>query len=210
MISYYRRRLWLLVLLAAMAVSCLAQAEPVSTRLEPITALGTRTEKAPSQVSRSIDVVGQEQIAHQQSTNLGQIVNRLPNVSLSNGPRPVAQQIRIRGLTGQHVLLLVDGIRQDFDVGHMGTGFISPGLIESVEVERGPGGVMWGSGALGGVVSVNTKEAADLLKEDQDIGALLSGGYQSASKGWETRGAVYGRLGDDFDALLQFDRRSNE
>lgn len=217
MVWNYRRRLWLLVLLTAVPLVAAAQADPEvepeaesTLRLQPITVLGTRTAKTPDEIPRSIDVVGRAQIEQEQAANLGQIVAPLPNVSLTNGPRPVAQQIRIRGLTGQHVLLLVDGVRQDFDVGHMGTGFISPGLIESVAIERGPGGVMWGSGALGGVISVNTKEAEDLLADDQDFGALVFGGYQSATDGWATRGAVYGHLGDNLDALLQFGRRSNE
>src|SRR5699024_8728549 len=98
---------------------------------------------------------------------------------------------------------------QDYDVGHMGTGFVSPGMIESVEVERGPGGVMWGSGALGGVVSVNTRDATDLLKDEQNVGAMLFGGYQSATEGWDTRGAVYGHLAEDVDAMLQFGHRSD-
>src|SRR5699024_6084069 len=67
-----------------------------------------------------------------------------------------------------------------------------------------------GSGALGGVVSVRTKDAADLLAEDENLGARVHAGYASASRGWLTGGAVYGHLNAQVDALLQYDRRSNE
>lgn len=214
MIRQYGRHVWLTILMAALPQACLAQAEAsVETRpvqLETITILGTRIAKDPDQVSRSIDVIEQDQIAHEQSSTLGEIVDVLPNVNIMGGPRPAAQQIRIRGLTGQHILLVIDGIRQDFDVGHMGTGFIAPGLIESVQVQRGPAAVFWGGGAIGGVVSVNTKEAADLLAEGQDIGARLHAGYQSVSEGWATRGAVYGHLGNHVDALVQIGHSDHE
>lgn len=215
MVWNYRRRLWLLVLLVVVPISGMAQAASESDadstlQLKPITVLGTRTAKTPDAVPRSIDVVGRAQIALEQGTNLGAIVDVLPNVSLVGSPRPVGETINIRGLSGKRILLLVDGIELNNTMGHIGGSFVAPGLIESVEVERGPASVLWGSGALGGVVSVNTKEANDLLAEGQDVGARLHGGYQSASDGWITRAAVYGHLGDNVDALVQIGRASHE
>lgn len=201
---------WLVSLIAVTPLVCLAAPAPDSVQLDTITVLGTRTAKAPDEVPRSIDVIEQEQIASEQSTDLGAIVDVLPNVSLNGSPRPVGETISIRGLSGKRILLLVDGIKLNNSIGHIGGSFISPGLIESVEVERGPASVLWGSGALGGVVSVDTKAAADLLEDDQDIGARLHGGFQSASDGWITSGAVYGHLGDSVDALVQLGRASHE
>lgn len=210
MIRQYGRRAWLTILMAIMPLACLAQAAPETLQLETITILGTRTKKAPDKVPRSIDVIERDQIARQQSTDLGAVVDMLPNVSLAGSPRPFGETISIRGLSGDRILLLVDGIELNNSIGHIGGSFISPGLIESVEVERGPASVLWGSGALGGVVSVDTKDAADLLADGQAIGARLHTGYQSATDGWIIRGAVYGRLGDNIDALVQLGRASHE
>lgn len=210
MIRRYGRHAWLAILITTLPQVCTAQAEtqiesrPV--RLETITILGTRTEKSPDQVPRSIDVIEQDQIAHEQSTDLGGIVDVLPNVSLNGSPRSMGETISIRGISGKRILLLIDGIEQDYGAGHVSGGFIPPGLIKSVEVERGPASVLWGSGALGGVVSIETKDATDLLADGQDIGARLHGGYQSATDGWITGGAAYGRLGDSVDALFHLGR----
>ncbi|HLQ86005.1 MAG TPA: TonB-dependent hemoglobin/transferrin/lactoferrin family receptor [Salinisphaeraceae bacterium] len=198
--------------MAAMPFTAVAgdAAQPGLLRLEPLTVLGTRTQQTTASVSRSIDVIGTQQIARQQSADLGEIVDGLANVSLTGSPRSVGEGISIRGLSGDRLLVLVDGVRQDFPSGHLTQTFIDPELIETVEVERGPASVLWGSGALGGVVSVRTKDAADLLADDEDFGARAHVGYESAGQGWLTGGAVYGRLNDHVDALFQYDRRSNE
>lgn len=210
MIRYCTRHTWVALLLAAVPLAGLAEAPLTIAQLETITILGTRTEKSPDAVPRSIGVIEQQQIARQQDADLGAVVDDLANVSLAGGPRAVGETIRIRGLSKQRILLLIDGVEQSYSVGHLAGGFIAPGLIESVEVERGPTSVLWGSGAIGGVVAVDTKDAADLLAQGRDVGARVHSGYASASAGWVTSASVYGHLGDNIDGLVRIGRRSNE
>src|SRR5699024_5252255 len=195
---------------AAMPLASLAGDTTEPLQLDTITALGARTAQAADRVARAIDVVDQGQVDHQQGARPRAPVDRVPHLSLTGPARPIGEGVRIRGLSGDRILLLVDGVRQDFASGHLAQTFIDPGLIETVEVERGPASVLWGGGALGGVVSVRTKDAADLLADDEDFGARAHVGYESAGQGWLTGGAVYGRLNDHVDALFQYDRRSNE
>jgi hemoglobin/transferrin/lactoferrin receptor protein len=69
----------------------------------------------------------------------------------------------IRGMTGQQVLILVDGIRLNNSVFRFGANqyfnTIDPGMVDHLEVVRGGGGVLWGSGAHGGVINVVTRSA---------------------------------------------------
>ncbi|MFO0508136.1 MAG: TonB-dependent receptor plug domain-containing protein, partial [bacterium] len=64
----------------------------------------------------------------------------------------------IRGLVGNQVLLVVDGIRLNNATYRYGPNqylsTIDPGLIDRIEVNRGSGSVLYGSDALGGVVHV--------------------------------------------------------
>jgi iron complex outermembrane receptor protein/hemoglobin/transferrin/lactoferrin receptor protein len=66
----------------------------------------------------------------------------------------------LRGLVGQHVLLLVDGVRINNATVRAGPSpslnTVDPFWVEQIEVVRGPGSVLYGSDAVGGVVNVLT------------------------------------------------------
>lgn len=68
----------------------------------------------------------------------------------------------IRGLIGNQVLVLVDGIRLNNATYRFGpnqyAATIDPFLLDRVEVVRGPGSVMFGSDAIGGVVNLVTRQ----------------------------------------------------
>ncbi len=69
----------------------------------------------------------------------------------------------VRGLTGQQVLILVDGIRLNNSITRRGPNqyfnTIDPGMVDHIEVVRGQGSVLWGSDAIGGVINVVTRGA---------------------------------------------------
>ena len=69
----------------------------------------------------------------------------------------------VRGLTGQQVLILVDGIRLNNSVTRRGPNqyfnTIDPGMVEQIEVLRGQGSVLWGADAIGGAINVVTRSA---------------------------------------------------
>ncbi len=64
----------------------------------------------------------------------------------------------IRGLVGNQILLVVDGIRLNNATYRYGPNqylsTIDPGIFDRIEVNRGSGSVLYGSDALGGVVQV--------------------------------------------------------
>lgn len=66
----------------------------------------------------------------------------------------------VRGVTGQQVLILVDGIRLNNSIFRFGPnqylGTIDPGMVDHIEVLRGQGSVLWGSDAIGGAINVET------------------------------------------------------
>ncbi len=72
----------------------------------------------------------------------------------------------IRGLTGQQILVLVDGIRMNTSILRPGpnqyAATIDPGTIERIEVIRGSESALWGSDAIGGVINVVTRSADPL------------------------------------------------
>nr|MBP3725074.1 TonB-dependent receptor [Campylobacter sp.] len=63
-------------------------------------------------------------------------------------------------------------------------------LLKKAEVVKGASSILHGSGAIGGVISMETKSAKDYLHDGKEIGAMLGGRIESNNmKG--IRGAVY-------------------
>ncbi len=100
----------------------------------------------------------------------------------------------IRGLTGQRVLVMTDGVRQEEQqFGDDHTVDIGAFNVDKMEIVRGPASVLYGSDALGGVINIirskapTAKDGAPLLggtistnsfsNNKQDAGALSLFGY---------------------------------
>lgn len=79
----------------------------------------------------------------------------------------------LRGLKKESIVLQVDGVRLNSaqPQGALAS-FASLGLLDSIEVVKGPGSVLHGSGALGGAVNLRTPDAA--FSEQPTIGGRIS------------------------------------
>lgn len=153
----------------------------------------TRIDTALDDVNRPVAVIDQDTINTMQAQSVAQVLRYEPNVTVFGGPRAGQQSVNIRGFTDEKVLQTVDGVRQDFNSGHRPRYYLDPALLKSVEVLKGPTSSLWGSGALGGVVAQTTVSARDLLKPNQNLGGLLSSGYNFNNNQTTTTAALAGR-----------------
>jgi hemoglobin/transferrin/lactoferrin receptor protein len=179
------------MMMAALSASdALAQATPPGPAdqaqvpvapLDPITVTGTRTERNLYEVPGSASSVTRQTIDQRQPQRLDDLLRDLPGVEISGGPRPGAGQPNVRGLEGERVLIRLDGARQDFQSGHKGRIFLDPDLIKQIDVIRGPNSVLYGSGALGGVINITTRDASDFLRPGEKAGYRLKTGFQSVN-----------------------------
>ncbi|MFD2159467.1 TonB-dependent hemoglobin/transferrin/lactoferrin family receptor [Rubritalea tangerina] len=98
----------------------------------------------------------------------------------------------IRGVGGNRVLMLVDGIRQpeqfvstSFDqsegsAGGAGRDYYDPMMFEVTEILKGSASALYGSDAMAGVVSFRTPDPEDfLIHTDRDFAGLVQGQYFS-------------------------------
>ena len=123
--------------------------------------------RIPTIVSESlsaISVITREDIERYQASDLYDLMSRLPGVSmLRNGARGSATSLSIRGNQGDHSLFLVDGVRiGSATLGSATLGLINTNSIERIEVVRGPKSNLYGADAIGGVVNIITRDAADM------------------------------------------------
>ena len=113
----------------------------------------------------------------------------------------------IRGLTGQQIVVLIDGIRTNTSILRAGpnqyAATVDPGMIERIEVIRGANSVLWGSDAMGGVINIVTR-GADSTRGDYGGGSIreifgtadMSSCTRGMGEGWREVGRNSGRGGD--------------
>lgn len=170
------------------------QAEPVQTATEPPSPTSAY---APgdllSNQGTSTTVVSGDDLRAQQARVPGEALRSLPGVLINRtGPYSGVTQMRIRGAEGRHTTVLIDGIEAnnpgdgEFDFSNL----VGSEEIESIEILRGPQSGLYGSGAIGGVVSIRTKSGKGPLTlttraetgsySTKDAAAVLSAGGDKA------------------------------
>jgi outer membrane receptor protein involved in Fe transport len=88
---------------------------------------------------------------------------------------------------------------------HQGRIQIEPEFIKSIELEAGAGAATNGMGVLGGEVYFTTKDAFDMLRRGQDVGALFKGVYRfSGDNAYKGVASVYGKLSGNIGLLGAF------
>lgn len=162
------------------------QEEPIV--LDPIVVSGGK-EKVLSDTPQSVSVLNQDELDRKQPTTVGDALTDLPGVKSSGSDRVLGEAFNIRGF-GQdnsggegRLILQVDGAKKYYQQYRMGGLFTDPELYKRVEVLRGPASsTLHGSGALAGVVTLETKDASDFLKDDDQFALrqkleMTSNGY---------------------------------
>ncbi|MEO1109305.1 MAG: TonB-dependent receptor plug domain-containing protein [Pseudomonadota bacterium] len=133
--------------------------------------LGESKREIQTDTAVPITNIDQEEINDRQANTVAELIDTVPGVTLVNGSTPQGSGINIRGFgangtfgTDQKVLILVDGAttgaEELYRIGNQL--FTDPQLYKSVSVIRGTvGSFEFGSGVVGGVVQLETKDASD-------------------------------------------------
>ena len=160
-------------------------AAPVQS-LDTLTVAASKTEERAIDALAPVSVVTLEQIQGLQPNRLSDIFYNVPGVSFQERGDDPSTVINIRGLQDfGRVAVVVDGARQNYQrTGHNANGsfFLDPELVGGVDVVRGPTANIYGSGAIGGVVSFRTKDINDVVRPGERWGVDMtgSGGTNSA------------------------------
>ncbi len=137
-----------------------------------------RREQSVVDTMAGASVVTRSQINQQQPNSIADMLQNVPGVASEVTPNDPGQSINIRGMQDfGRVNVLVDGARQDYQIsGHNanGTFYLDPQFVGQADVVPGPVSNIYGSGAIGGVVSFRTLGIDDVLKPGRDIMACSS------------------------------------
>ncbi len=193
-----------------------------ATEVSPVSVIATRSEKAAEDVPASVSVITADQIDEQLAGDIKDLVRYEPGVIVRTSParfgaalgtagRDGNSGFNIRGLDGNRVLILVDGVRTpdafSFGAQSVGRGdFSDLELIKRVEILRGPGSALYGSDGVAGVVSFATRDPADFLRNGRNFGLQGKAQYSSADEGLSTGLVAAGRVGD-WGLMLAYNHR---
>ena len=156
-------------------------------------------------------VLNQTAIDRYQANNVAQLLDTMPGVSSAGSPRPGGQTINILGMGGvEDVPITLDDSVKSFDKYRQGSVFIEPEILKRVTVDKGPHNVEVGNGGFGGKVTLETRDAQDLLKQNKDVGAFLKYSRFSNNQQNTYTGAVYGKTENNLlDGLFYYTKRDS-
>ena len=170
---------------------------------ETVVVTASRAESPLLTAPAAIAVRTEEELAAEVARSFTDLFEGIPGISIQGNSRRITEAPNIRGFADQQVVVRQDGGRQNFNAAHGGRFFTDPDLLQRVEVLRGANSAVFGSGALGGVVSLTTRTARDLLESGEEFGGRYRVGYQS-NGGDLTQSFSGFAAGETLEALVNF------
>ena len=124
-------------------------------------------------------VIGREELDKQGDSTLGEVLKRLPGVTIQGAPGR-GGAIRMRGLGGGYTQILMDGQR-------VPPGFsiesLTPDMVEKVEILRAPTAET-GARAIAGTINIVLREGVRTNPDDLKVGSSFEHGHRSDSVNW--------------------------
>ena len=157
---------------------------PVSHTARAETVLGAQTVTAKGYAADTLDTPQAVEILQAPAaggTVSGALLRGKPGLAVQSdgawGQNPV-----LRGLKKESVVVMVDGVRMNSaqPQGAIAS-FLDLGLLERAEVVKGPGSVLYGSGAMGGVVHLITPDVG--FSAEEQFGGRIGARFSSVDKG---------------------------
>ena len=202
--------------------------------IDEIVVVANKSARSIREIAANVTVMTRSEISDNLATTVSDVFRYSPGIDYeAAGSRFGTEGISIRGVGGNRVALLVDGVplSDQFDVGSFSNAtrdFVNAGLIQRVEVLHGPASALYGSSAIGGVVAVSTPNPSDLLHNNStggDVTATWRGADESShaagmfAVGNSSMGLLLGgslRSGEELDSAAvdesvdfrDYDRRS--
>jgi len=149
-------------------VSATAQTASIEeTKLDTIIVNGSRLDQTMTEIGSSVSVITRDHLEELGVDFALDAIATAPGVTVNqNGAFGGNASVRIRGASNDQTLVLIDGVPVNDPTGTGGGynfAYLDTDTIERIEVLKGPQSTLWGSDAIGGVVSITTKRPTEGL-----------------------------------------------
>ena len=173
-------------------------------RVGDVAVTASRQQSRVLETPREVLAAGAARIRDRLVADTPDALSEMPQVQVQKtslgGGSPI-----IRGLSGNRILLLVDGVRLNNSTYRLGLNqylnTVDPGMVEAIEVVPGAGSALYGSDALGGVIQVIT------AKPSREDPLLAYAGQVAAAEGSHTHSLRASRWWGSGGALASFGYR---
>jgi len=160
----------------------------LAARSESVFVSATQVDSALSRTSDSVTAITRADLDAHQITTVADSLRFVPGLGVvQSGSRGAVTSLFPRGGESDYTLVLVDGIPQNSFGGGFDAAHLSTGDIERIEIVRGPQSALYGSGAIGGLVQIITKQGGPTRAQ----GYVDGGGYGT----WESGASAAGSSG---------------
>lgn len=167
--------------------------------LEEVVVSASKWEQNRRDIPHEIQTIAPREIAFINPQTAADMLDHLPDVfvqkSQMGGGSPV-----LRGFEANKVLIVVDGVRLNnaiYRSGHLqNVIMLDPNIVENAEVIFGPGSVIYGSDALGGVMDFHTRSPR----------LSIAGGAEFWGHAWARHSTANSEKTGHVDINLGFDR----
>lgn len=176
--------------------------------------LGKGKREVQTDTAIPITEIDQREIDDRQASTVAELIDSVPGVSLVNGSTPQGSGINIRGYganstfgTDQKVAVEIDGASVGAEqLYRIGTQlFTDPLLYKSVSVTRGTvGSFEYGSGIVGGVVRLETKDASDLISGETGLSFGQTLEFSSNGNGITSSSVLAWKPTPDWEFLVNY------
>lgn len=191
-----------------------AQMPVAQAEIEPVVVTADRNAQTLDKAAPNVSVIGRKTLNQASAQNLDDIVMYESGVSVpSDNNRRGHAGINIRGIDGNRILMMVDGVRipESYAGGGSNGAISGRDMVESdtlkqVDIVKGPYSVLYGSDALGGVVNMVTLSPSDFVDEGKRGYFGLKHGYRSRDRSHGVTATVAG-FHENAEGLLMLTRR---
>src|SRR5437660_6475936 len=163
--------------------------DPIALDSGQIVITASRAPESETKTPASVTIVDKKRIERLGDPLVPALLRLSPSIAVAtSGPAGSLTEIRIRGAEANHTLLFVDGIKINDPAAGDTPRFelLNADLVSRIEIIRGPQSALWGSEAIGGVITIN--------------GVADAPGYSAAAEGGSfgfARATASGALASD-------------
>lgn len=177
---------WLCLTAVSVSSAILPAQLAAEETLEHISVTATRSERDINEIASYVSFIDSDTMQQHLMTDIRDLVRYEPGVTVEGGGRFGLSGFNIRGINGDRILMLLDGVplSDEFSFGPALSArrdFIDIDLLQSVEIIRGPASTLYGSDAIGGVVAFTSKAPKDIVAPGEALAGKVKLGYASAA-----------------------------